>query len=76
MTLIELRDRVEAALRDFLLDRRAQLTAIDPELATLASAIEGLVLGGGKRLRPAFAYWGCRAIPTPASSPHTYFSCH
>ncbi len=61
MTLIELRDRVDAALRDFLAARRAQLAAIDPELATLSSALEGLVLGGGKRLRPAFAYWGYRA---------------
>jgi geranylgeranyl diphosphate synthase, type I len=61
VTLTDLRDRVEAALRGFLADRRAQLTAIDPELAMLSSAIEGLVLGGGKRLRPAFAYWGHRA---------------
>ena len=61
MTLNDLRDRVEAALREFLADRRAQLLAIDPELSMLSSAIEGLVLGGGKRLRPAFAYWGHRA---------------
>jgi geranylgeranyl diphosphate synthase, type I len=59
--LSALRDRIEAALRGFLADRRAQLTAIDPELAALADAIDALVLGGGKRLRPAFAYWGHRA---------------
>ena len=61
MTLHDLRGRIEAALRGFLADRRAQLLAIDPELSTLSSAIDGLVLGGGKRLRPAFAYWGHRA---------------
>jgi len=57
----DLRRRVDGALRAFLTDRRAQLTAIDPDLAPLSDAIDALVLGGGKRLRPAFAYWGYRA---------------
>src|SRR3954469_5714842 len=33
---------------------------IDPALAHLADALEDFVLRGGKRLRPAFAYWGYR----------------
>jgi geranylgeranyl diphosphate synthase type I len=33
----------------------------DEALAPVADIIENLVLGSGKRLRPAFAYWGYRA---------------
>ncbi len=54
------RTRVEAALAGFLAARRGQLDAIDPALRPLAEAIEALVLGPGKRLRPAFGYWGYR----------------
>jgi geranylgeranyl diphosphate synthase, type I len=44
-----------------LLDRqRAVLGAIGPELLPWLDAIGGL-LAGGKRLRPAFCYWGWRA---------------
>jgi len=55
-----IRDRVEAALVRFLQVRRAHLDLIDPALDDVADAIEALVLGPGKRLRPAFAYWGYR----------------
>ncbi|WP_426506544.1 polyprenyl synthetase family protein [Dactylosporangium sp. McL0621] len=56
-----LRERVRAALAAFLRRRRDRLTEIEAEaLAPVADAIEALVLGGGKRLRPAFAYWGYR----------------
>ncbi|NUT32181.1 MAG: polyprenyl synthetase family protein [Hamadaea sp.] len=57
----DLRRRVDGALRAFLTDRRIQLVAIDPDLAPMSDAIDALVLGSGKRLRPAFAYWGYRA---------------
>jgi geranylgeranyl diphosphate synthase type I len=57
----DLRTRVRQALDDFLRRRRARLAEIELEaLAPVADAIEALVLGGGKRLRPAFAYWGYR----------------
>ena len=36
------------------------MAAIDPALDPVADALEEFVLGGGKRLRPAFAYWGYR----------------
>ena len=52
-----LRSRVDKALAAFLADQRARLTGIDP---ALADALEDFALGGGKRLRPAFAYWGYR----------------
>ncbi len=55
-----LRERVEKALARFLGEQRALLTGIDPALADVVDTIESFVLGGGKRLRPAFAYWGFR----------------
>ena len=56
----DLRARVEKALSVFLAQQRALLVQIDPALDPVAEAIEAFVLGGGKRLRPAFAYWGYR----------------
>jgi geranylgeranyl diphosphate synthase, type I len=57
----DLRTRVAGALAAFLARQRARLAAIDADaLGPLADAVEALVLGGGKRLRPAFAYWGYR----------------
>jgi geranylgeranyl diphosphate synthase type I len=55
-----LRARVEAALAAFLARQRDRLTAIDADLSPVAAALSDFVLGGGKRLRPAFAYWGYR----------------
>ncbi|MBO4164225.1 MULTISPECIES: polyprenyl synthetase family protein [Micromonospora] len=55
-----LRQRVDKALTEFLSGRRSWMAGIDEALAPVAEAIEGFVLGGGKRLRPAFAYWGFR----------------
>ena len=56
-----LKTRVDKALGAFLARRRDQLAAIDEALLPVADTIEKFVLGGGKRLRPAFAYWGYRA---------------
>jgi geranylgeranyl diphosphate synthase, type I len=55
-----LRTRVEDALAAFLAEQRTLLAAIDPALDPVTGTIEAFVLGGGKRLRPAFAYWGYR----------------
>lgn len=55
-----LRERVEIELAAFLDRKLADLGAIDPELLPVGEAICDLVLEGGKRLRPAFAYWGWR----------------
>jgi geranylgeranyl diphosphate synthase, type I len=55
-----LHSRVDKALAAFLASRRAELLAVDDALAPVADAIEAFVLLGGKRLRPAFAYWGYR----------------
>ncbi len=56
----ELRGRVGAALEGFLAQRTNELAAISAELEPVAGAIRDFVLDGGKRLRPAFGYWGWR----------------
>lgn len=56
----DLRRRVEKALAGFLAEQRARMAEIDDALQPVADALEAFVLGGGKRLRPAFAYWGYR----------------
>ncbi|HEU4423339.1 MAG TPA: polyprenyl synthetase family protein [Pilimelia sp.] len=61
MDRADLRARVEKALAVFLAAQRSRMSAIDAEaLLPIADALEAFVLRGGKRLRPAFAYWGYR----------------
>jgi len=55
-----LRERVEIELAAFLDRKVADLGTIDPDLTPVGEAICDLVLEGGKRLRPAFVYWGWR----------------
>ncbi|GAA0358814.1 polyprenyl synthetase family protein [Microbispora corallina] len=52
------RQEVDRSLREFL-DRQRPMFG-DPHLAALLSAATDF-LAGGKRLRPAFCYWGWRA---------------
>ncbi|WP_018353507.1 polyprenyl synthetase family protein [Longispora albida] len=54
------RHRVSAALEGFLAAQHARLGTIDPALIPVAETLAEFVLGGGKRMRPAFAYWGFR----------------
>jgi geranylgeranyl diphosphate synthase, type I len=57
----DLRGRVHATLAAFLNRQGERLAAIDPgALAPVLEAARALLLGSGKRLRPAFAYWGYR----------------
>lgn len=60
MDRADLRQRVETALAAFLARQRRRLARIDDALMPVADALEAFVLGGGKRLRPSFAYWGYR----------------
>lgn len=55
-------DAVTVQLRRYLRDRRRQAAHIGAEYDTLTAGLEDFVLGGGKRLRPVFAYWGWRAV--------------
>ncbi|MDI6097959.1 polyprenyl synthetase family protein [Actinoplanes sp. NEAU-A12] len=62
-----LRPRVDKALSGFLATAREHLLEIDSALAGVADTVSAFVLGGGKRLRPAFAYWGFRGAGGPDS---------
>lgn len=55
----DLRVRVHKALDDFLARQADVLERVSPECTPLTEAIADLVRGG-KRLRPAFCYWGWR----------------
>jgi geranylgeranyl diphosphate synthase type I len=58
--LDQIRHEVAGALNAFLARQRAVLGAIADDLLPCLQAMEEL-LAGGKRLRPAFCYWGWRA---------------
>lgn len=55
----QLRSRVEHELRGFLRSQGEELTAVDENLVPPLEVLADL-LAGGKRLRPAFCYWGWR----------------
>jgi geranylgeranyl diphosphate synthase, type I len=56
-----LAERVDATLAGFLDARARSLDCVGPEMESLTAEARQFVLGGGKRLRPRFAYWGWRA---------------
>ncbi|OMC42796.1 bifunctional (2E,6E)-farnesyl/geranyl diphosphate synthase [Mycobacterium sp. IS-1264] len=56
-------------LRRYLRERRIETAYIGDDYRDLIAALEDFVLGGGKRLRPAFAYWGWRAVATAEPDP-------
>jgi geranylgeranyl diphosphate synthase type I len=64
-----LRQRIDKALAEFLADQRSWLADVDDALLPIAETIEAFVLRGGKRLRPAFAYWGYRGANGIDSDP-------
>src|SRR5919107_1143929 len=56
---------LEWTLADFLAGEVAALCALDAGLGSFARTARDLVLAGGKRLRPTFAYWGWRGLVGP-----------
>jgi geranylgeranyl diphosphate synthase type I len=63
----DLRQRVHKALAGFLATQVAELDAIGEELGPVGDALQEFVLEGGKRVRPAFCYWGWRGAGEPDS---------
>ncbi|SEO97949.1 polyprenyl synthetase family protein [Trujillonella endophytica] len=66
--LPRIRSAVAAALSGFLEEQRAVLTGMDPSLTPVVDEVTA-VADGGKRLRPAFAYWGWRGAVEAVSGP-------
>ncbi|MGL4172874.1 MAG: polyprenyl synthetase family protein [Actinomycetota bacterium] len=62
-----LRGRVQLVLDEFLDAQAQRLRELGPDIEPLLDVISGL-LAGGKRLRPAFCYWGWRAAGGADSS--------
>ncbi len=59
--LLTVIDRVNETLGRFLDVRRQKIEWRDPQAALLIEEVQRIVGAGGKRLRPAFCYWGYRA---------------
>ncbi|HSL66629.1 MAG TPA: polyprenyl synthetase family protein, partial [Actinomycetota bacterium] len=59
--LDSVRRRVDEALASFLQERRETMATIAPEAAEMVDELRRIVAAGGKRIRPAFCYWGYRA---------------
>jgi geranylgeranyl diphosphate synthase type I len=57
----DLRARIDAALAVFLDARRDRVERLDPAALALVGEVRRLLDAGGKRIRPAFCYWGFRA---------------
>jgi geranylgeranyl diphosphate synthase type I len=64
----QLRARVQAVLDEVLAHQRDVLGAVSDDLTPLVDAAADLTRGG-KRLRPAFCYWGWRGAGGPADGP-------
>jgi geranylgeranyl diphosphate synthase type I len=62
-----LRSRVNAVLSSFLARQAEVLTEVSPDVHELVDSVIGL-MRGGKRLRPAFCYWGWRGAGGEANA--------
>ena len=50
--------RVEARLGEILAAERRQWAGLDPSLGEPLGDLADMILGGGKRIRPAYCHWG------------------
>ncbi|MCV7314126.1 polyprenyl synthetase family protein [Mycolicibacillus parakoreensis] len=66
---------ISEQLRRYLRERRAETAHIGETYNALVTRLEEFVLSGGKRLRPAFAYWGWRAVSGRDADPATLRLC-
>lgn len=65
----DLPGHVHRVLTDYFAGRRAQTDMIGPDFGDAISALADFVLGGGKRVRPTFAWWGWRGAGGAADGP-------
>lgn len=56
-------------LRRYLHGRRRAAAHMGSDYDGLIADLEDFVLGGGKRLRPLFAYWGWHAVASREPDP-------
>ena len=56
-----IRARVDRTLNTFLAELRAEMADVAPDALFPIDEVIRLIAAGGKRLRPAFCYWGFRA---------------
>ncbi|MEY9963703.1 geranylgeranyl diphosphate synthase type I [Streptacidiphilus sp. MAP12-16] len=70
-----LRLRVNDALTRFLDRQDAVLASISPQLTPLAAVLRDFLQSGGKRLRPAFCYWGWRGAGGSARDSGAVAAC-
>ncbi|WP_306746957.1 polyprenyl synthetase family protein [Saccharothrix yanglingensis] len=66
---LELPKHVDEALAGYLADRRALGARMEESFTGAVDALADFVLGGGKRIRPTFAWWGWRAAGGDPESP-------
>lgn len=67
--------RVESRVRSVLARHRDTWAAEQPALSELFAAVDGFVAAGGKRLRPAFCYWGALAGGATGDEPELLDTC-
>lgn len=65
----DLRAEVNRELAAFLQVKRDEAAQIDPQFVAAVDSLSEFVLGGGKRLRPTFAWWGWRGAGGSPTDP-------
>jgi geranylgeranyl diphosphate synthase, type I len=65
----DLAGQVGRVLAEYFDARAEETAAIGPDFASAIAALREFVLGGGKRIRPTFAWWGWRGAGGRADGP-------
>src|SRR5918997_2805159 len=67
-----IRAEVDRELAAFLHTKRDDAARIDSQFVAAVDSLSDFVLGGGKRLRPTFAWWGWRGAGGSPAGPETH----
>src|SRR5438067_13226591 len=62
---------IERVLADYFAGRAERARQIGADFASALDALRAFVLGGGKRIRPTFAWWGWRGAGGDPGGPDT-----